>query len=68
MKRQFKIAGDVTTRKLDKFLWVAGQFRDWEKAGQPDEGYNPELVGIFRRPDRKVHELLKQIAPDLRRD
>ncbi len=68
IKRQFKIAGAVTTRQLDRFLWVAGQFRGWEKAGRLDKGHNPELVGIFRRPDREINELLKQIAPDLRRD
>ncbi|NPV29141.1 MAG: hypothetical protein HPY58_05655 [Firmicutes bacterium] len=60
-----KAAGfPATTRELDRYLWLAGQYRAWKGLPpwrRPSTGINPELQRLFEAPSREVQALLEAL-------
>ena len=57
-----KVVGfSVTTRELDRYLWLAGQYRAWKGLPpwrKPSTGINQELQRLFKAPGKEVQKLL----------
>ena len=54
----------VTTRELDRYLWLAGQLRAWKGLlpwRRPYPGINSELQRLFESPAREVQELTRAV-------
>lgn len=54
----------VTTRELDRYLWLAGQLRAWRGLlpwARPYTGVNSELRRLFDSPAREVQELARAV-------
>ncbi len=53
----------VTYRELDRYLWLAGQYREWRKKdGQAQ--INTELRALFENPSPGVREDLSALLPN----
>jgi hypothetical protein len=54
----------VTTRELDRYLWLAGQLRAWKGLlpwRRPYTGINSELRRLFETPAGEVQELTRAV-------
>ncbi|WP_211233859.1 hypothetical protein [Thermacetogenium phaeum] len=54
----------VTTRELDRYLWLAGQLRAWKGLSpwrRPYTGINSELRRLFESPAGEVQELTRAV-------
>jgi len=54
----------VSLRDMDRYLWLAGQYRAWVKRGD-DARINSELRSLFENESPEVQRDLKALAPDL---
>jgi hypothetical protein len=52
---------NVKSRELDRYLWLAGQYRQWRK--NPKSQINSELVAFFAHPSGESEEDLHMLAP-----
>ncbi|MGH2799905.1 MAG: hypothetical protein ACRDM0_20070, partial [Thermoleophilaceae bacterium] len=50
---------DCTYRELDRYLWVAGQYRAWTERKR---GLNTELSRVFENPSAEQQTLLRAIS------
>lgn len=54
----------VTTRELDRYLWLGGQLRAWKGLmpwRRPYTGINSELLHLFETPAGEVQELTRAV-------
>lgn len=52
---------DATYRELDRYLWLAGQYREWLEEGE-DAQINTELRGLFESPPPDAAEALTRLV------
>lgn len=50
-----------TTRTLDQFLWLAGQYREWRR--NPSVEINAETKALFEHPPRDAQADLDALLP-----
>lgn len=55
---------DATYRDLDRYLWLAGQYRDWKQNGE-DAQINAELRELFENPPASTRRDLRVLSPDI---
>ncbi|MCZ6887916.1 MAG: hypothetical protein O7H39_05420, partial [Gammaproteobacteria bacterium] len=51
-----------TTRALDQYLWLAGQYRAWRR--NPNVEFNAETKALFERPPPGAATHLDALLPD----
>ena len=54
----------VSLRDMDRYLWLAGQYRAWLKRGD-DAQTNSELRSLFENESPEVQRDIEALAPDL---
>jgi hypothetical protein len=62
LRRLREAAGlNVKSRELDRYLWLAGQYRQWRKNLKSQ--INSELAALFASPSGESEEDLHALAP-----
>ena len=53
----------VTNRQLDHYLWIAGQYRDWNR--KPATRLNRDVLALFENPTPEAAAELKALLPSM---